>query len=316
MRRKWKRIGVGAAIAAAAVTAAYLLLDMEDRELDDRARAEAPGQFVTLSEGKVHYELSGPSKGPAVVLVHGFSVPAYVWDPTFEALEAAGYRVLRYDLYGRGFSDRPDVDYDLDLFVNQLAELTDALKVETPFHLAGLSMGGPVTAAFASRFPQKVRSLALFDPFTKPLTLGELFPLNVPGVGELFTSIAVVPFMLPKRQLNDFYRPERFPGWIDKYKAQMRFKGFRRAILSTLRLFLHRVEPLPLYKRVNALDLPVLLIRGAADRMVTAEQATLLRAALPLAEYHEIPEAAHAPHLERPDVVNPLLLDFIAAHTP
>jgi pimeloyl-ACP methyl ester carboxylesterase len=51
-----------------------------------------------LSNGVVHYELTGSEDAPVVVLVHGFSVPCYVWDPTFEALTEAGFRVLRYDL--------------------------------------------------------------------------------------------------------------------------------------------------------------------------------------------------------------------------
>ena len=55
-----------------------------------------------------------------VVLVHGFSVPYYIWDSTTTALAAAGYRVVRYDEYGRGLSDRPNVDYTADLYDRQL----------------------------------------------------------------------------------------------------------------------------------------------------------------------------------------------------
>ena len=75
---------------------------------------------MQLSQGYVHYELGGPVGGEKVVLVHGLSVPYYIWDPTFDALTEAGFRVLRYDLYGRGFSDRPKLRYDADLFDEQL----------------------------------------------------------------------------------------------------------------------------------------------------------------------------------------------------
>ena len=64
---------------------------------------------MRLSDGFTHYELGGPPTGHLVVLAAGFSVPYYIWDPTFSALTEAGVRVLRYDYYGRGFSDRPDV---------------------------------------------------------------------------------------------------------------------------------------------------------------------------------------------------------------
>src|SRR5512135_2050203 len=98
----------------------------ETRELDDAARASAGGSFIDLPQGRTHYELTGPADRRPVVLVHGFSVPFFVWDPTFEALAAAGQRVLRYDLFGRGYSDRPHAHYDLAFFARQLGDLLDA----------------------------------------------------------------------------------------------------------------------------------------------------------------------------------------------
>jgi pimeloyl-ACP methyl ester carboxylesterase len=79
----------------------------ERATLDAEARAGAPGKFITLSRGITHYEMAGPDSARVVVLVHGFSVPSYIWDSTFAGLTGGGHRVLRYDLYGRGFSDRP-----------------------------------------------------------------------------------------------------------------------------------------------------------------------------------------------------------------
>lgn len=98
------------------------------------------------------------------MLVHGFSVPQFIFEPTFTFLTEQGFRVLRYDLYGRGFSDRPDKRYDIDLYVGQLANLLDALEIREPVSLVGLSMGGPITATFTVRFPQRVRKLVLIDP--------------------------------------------------------------------------------------------------------------------------------------------------------
>ena len=112
----------------------------ETAELDEAVRASAPGSFVRLSDGYTHYELDGPESGQPVVLVHGFSVPYFMWDPTFEFLTESGFRVLRYDLLGRGYSDRPKVRYDIDTFCQQLKELLDILGLEQ-INLMGLSMG-------------------------------------------------------------------------------------------------------------------------------------------------------------------------------
>src|SRR5512146_2198187 len=101
----------------------------ETRDLDDAARAAAGGSFIRLLHGCTHYELAGPEDQRPVVLIHGFSVPYFIWDSMFAALVSAGHRVLRYDLLGRGYSDRPRVRYDLELFITQLSELLDRLHI-------------------------------------------------------------------------------------------------------------------------------------------------------------------------------------------
>lgn len=110
----------------------------EEAPLDEAARAGSEGQFVTLSRGMTHYDVAGPDSGRVVVLLHGFSVPYYIWDPTSAALAEAGYRVLRYDMYGRGLSDRPDADYTLAFYDAQLMELLDSLRIESPVDIAGV----------------------------------------------------------------------------------------------------------------------------------------------------------------------------------
>jgi hypothetical protein len=101
----------------------YLLIDDEQIRLDDATRAATGGDFVRLSSGHTHYEVAGPEDGQPVILVHGTTMPSFVWDRNFAELASAGFRVMRYDLYGRGLSDRPDARYDLDLYESQLEEL-------------------------------------------------------------------------------------------------------------------------------------------------------------------------------------------------
>ena len=120
----------------------YLFFDSESMILDETARTALPGRFVKLSDGITHYEWKDRDNGLVVVLVHGFSAPHFVWDHTWPALVDAGFRVLKYDLYGRGYSDRRRADYNENLFDRQLLELLSALDVDPPIDLVGLSMGG------------------------------------------------------------------------------------------------------------------------------------------------------------------------------
>ena len=140
----------------------------ETKLLDAVTRSSAPGQFAELANGMVHYEISGSPDAQTVVLIPGFSVPYAIWDPTFEAFVEAGFRVLRYDLYGRGYSDRPDALYNQELFDGQLWNLRGVLGIVKPIDLVGLSMGGAISVVFADRHPEMVRKLCLIDPVGLP----------------------------------------------------------------------------------------------------------------------------------------------------
>jgi len=310
LRRFLIIIGSGIAIIVLLLLVSYRLTDQEKITLSDTVRLALPGQFVKLPLGVVHYELAGPDDAPTVVLVHGFSVPYYIWDPTFKALTQAGFRVLRYDLYGRGFSDRPEKNYDLDLFVTQLEELLPALNIQGPVDLVGLSMGGPIVASFANHHPDQVRSLILIDPEVAPVSTQRIFPLNIPLVGEYLMTIYVAPVELPKTQSDDFYRPDRFPDWEAMYRVQLQYKGFRRAILSTIRLQ-PGMDSLAEFGAVGQQNLPALLIWGREDKTVSSADMQQLVKLIPGIEYHIIEEAGHIPQYERPEVVNPLLVEFL-----
>ena len=278
--------------------------------LDDEVRRNAPGSFVRLPDGMVHYELKGPETGQLVVLVHGFSVPYYIWEHTFPALLAAGLRVLRYDLLGRGYSDRPDLPYTMELFVRQLKDLLEALQVNNPVDLVGLSMGGPISAGFTDRYPERVRKLCLLDPAGFQARRPVVYKLlALPGLGETLIGL-FAKRLLASSQPSDFYMPEKFPGYPEQFLPQMQYQGFKRAILSTL-----RVGPLggltQTYQRVAAHGLPVLLIWGRQDRLVPFKLSEKARQILPQAEFHAIDQAGHIAHYERPEVVSPLLIAFL-----
>jgi pimeloyl-ACP methyl ester carboxylesterase len=285
--------------------------DPERRTLDASARAGVPGQFVRLSGGVTHYEVGGPLDGQRLVLVHGFSVPAYIWDTTFVALTNAGFRVARYDMFGRGWSDRPDASYSLSMLGMQLRELLDSLGWREPVHVAGLSFGGPVTATFVGAHPERVRSWTLVDPAAGGRQTTPRF-FSWPLVGDVLWQGMAMPRMAAG-QLTDFVTPARWPGWDDRYRVQMQYRGFGRALLRT-RQATEGLATDTLYARAGATKVPTLLIWGTEDNTVPIANAASVRRAIPQMEYHPIDSAGHLPIMERAGVVNPLLIDFLRRH--
>lgn len=148
------------------------------------------------------------------MLVHGFSVPSYIWDSTFHAATQRGYATLRYDNFGRGNSDNPDAVYDVHLFANQLRELLDSLHITKPTTLLGLSDGGRTISVFASQFPARIQNLVYVDAagFEKmetnpqhPASISEKEVLDFKD-SDRYRNMA-------KGQLSDFYDSTRFRGW-------------------------------------------------------------------------------------------------------
>ena len=86
------------------------------KPMNAAARTVARGDFADLSQGRTCYRWTGPLRGPVAVCVHGLTTPSQVWDSIAEGLAAQGFRVLTYDLYGRGFSDRPPGRQDAGFF--------------------------------------------------------------------------------------------------------------------------------------------------------------------------------------------------------
>ncbi len=311
MRRRVAIITGVVALIVVLTGGLYLSRNPEKTPLDAAARSGAPGRFVRLSDGVTHYDASGPESGRTIVLVHGFSVPYYIWDSTATHLAAAGYHVVRYDEYGRGLSDRPNVAYTAELYDRQLGELLDSLHIADPIDLAGVSMGGWVTGTFAGRHPARVRTLTLVDPVAG--TSGKPSgPMYWPVVGEYLFQVMAVPTMADG-QASDFVDPSRFPGWADRYRPQTRLRGFGHALYST-RLATAGVSMDSVYQTVGAAGIPTLLLWGAADRTVPIARSAGVRKAIPGVEYHAIEGAGHLPILEQAALTDSLLLRFLAGH--
>ena len=118
-----------------------------------------------------HFDAAGLSlryliegEGDTVVLLHGFSGSAeglYIAPGTFDALVAAGYRVVALDQRGHGQSDKPHTtdQYGLPM-IEDVRRLLDHLGVER-VHLVGYSMGGKVANTFRSRYEDRLLSITL-----------------------------------------------------------------------------------------------------------------------------------------------------------
>ncbi len=274
----------------------------ETQTMNEAARKNAGGQFIQLSGGVTHYQSDGADTGKTVILVHGFSVPYYIWDGAYDSLVKQGFHVIRYDEFGRGFSDRPNAAYTPVLYRTQLLDLISLLHLKAPVNLAGVSFGGAVVADFAVHYPQMVDKIILADPVYSFANSAEL---------EIVTNykMALNHEKQAAGQLDDFKYPEKFPDWVSRYRVQMQYKGFRHALLSTRKNYL-RDTIVSNYDRLGRLNKKILLIWGKDDQTVPFQYSDSVRNHIKV-DFFPVDDARHLPFLERPELVNPKIVSFL-----
>eukprot|EP01031_Cornospumella_fuschlensis_P036828 gene36828-44674_t len=132
----------------------------------------APGSIFNGT----HFKVSGPNDAADVVVcVHGIGSFHSCFDPIAATLSSRGYRVIQYDLIGRGFSSpSPRGRYDAEAHVSQLEALITHLGLER-FHVVGHSMGGALSTLYTVKNSSKVASLTLIAP----AGLMDSFPLSL-----------------------------------------------------------------------------------------------------------------------------------------
>ena len=298
------------------VAASWWWATKDYKPMDEAARADAAGQFADIPGGKIHYRWLGPVDGGVIVMVHGFSSPNRVFEANAQALAADGHRVLMFDHFGRGLSDRPKGAYDADFYDAELVGLLDTLGVTGPVGLVGLSMGGVITPEFAARHPERVNRVALLVPAgldTNGADGAMRTALDVPVVGDWLWAMTA-----PKSLFGDMTYQETDNQAFNQLQKdilhQVKFKGYFPALLSSLR-HLQMKDNEAVFTGLAETGLPVLAIYGTADDVVEISSADRLATLMPNADIQRIEGGDHAVNIFKADEVNALLLDFFRSDT-
>ena len=251
------------------------------------------GNFAELSNGFTYYNIDNRFNENTLVFIHGFSVPSYIWEKTYNSAKEKGFKVIKLDLYGRGFSDNPDLDYTDELFANQVIELLQELQITNATFL-GLSNGGRVISKLADIKPNMVEKLVYVSAssFNNHKNTADK---NV-SKDEINEFIKNRYPTISSGQLSDFKYPENYPLWDDKYEELLKFKGFARALISTLKN--HKNLDLE-NKEISDSNKKVYTIWGDSDSVVVYNDIKeKLNKLMPNRFEYIVPNSGHLPHIE------------------
>ncbi len=286
----------------------YYLINPETSELNETERARLGGTYVRLSDGITHYKLEGKDEGGLVVLVHGGRVPMWTWDKQAQSLTDAGFRVLRYDMYGRGYSDRPKVTYNRVLYQRQLRELVDELELAKKFDLVGFSFGGATSVNFTAQNSTSVQKLVLISPVVNNFKVPPIF--RIPIVGDFVARVFGVK-MITTRFVSSRKNDPEAGKYIELFKEQTTYKGFQQSMLSLIRNDALVGDYTAAYRTVGSQERDVLLIWGTEDTEITEQMISRIQSLVPYLEFRPVEGVSHSILFQKPGIVSNLMIQFI-----
>jgi 3-oxoadipate enol-lactonase len=236
--------------------------------------------------------------GPAVLLLHSSVCDRRMWDPQMPALVDAGYHVVRCDRRGFGDTPAPERPYD---DAQDVIDLLDLLGIEQAA-LIGSSGGGRVALETAARWPERVTALTLLctawaghEPSAELRAFGEREDALIEA-GDIAGAT--------EHNVDTWLGPHADEASREKVR-QMQRHAFE------VQLAAGEVASIKVATGPAAIAAPTLLVSGGHDLVDFRDIAATLAGRLANARHLELAWAGHLPSLERPDAVNPMLIDFL-----
>jgi pimeloyl-ACP methyl ester carboxylesterase len=282
----------------------------------DETQTTFQEQWVDVNGLRIHCLTAGDSGSP-VVLLHGAGVDSasMSWGLAISPL-AQQHRVFAPDLPGYGLSDKPDVLYNADYYIDFLSHLLDALNLDK-VALVGLSMGGAVVLGFTLRHPERVSKLVPVDPYgIMPRVawhrISYLYvnsPLNEWSY-TWFKSRAMVRWSLLSSLISS---PDRLSDdLVDEVLQAMKdpaagkaFASFQRYDLTWDGLRTNYVD------RLHEITVPTLFVHGEKDPGVPLKYAQQAHERVKNSQLHVMKGCLHWPMRDQPDEFNRVVADFL-----
>jgi pimeloyl-ACP methyl ester carboxylesterase len=262
---------------------------------------------MTANENPIHFTCQG--EGMPAILVHGLSASRFDWLDLQPALAQAGYAAYALDLPGHGLSGGPQrlADYSAGRIFDCFVDWIETLSLASPLTLVGHSLGGYLSIEYALRYPERIRALALADPFYTPHQLPKIWPRRYKGPLPALNLIARAPAWLVRLMVD-----------ISSLSLRNGYQLPKDVRLQTARDYM-RVSPgiynIPITIRdltphLHLITAPTLVIWGKHDRTLSPASFHKLACAIPNARTAALP-AGHVPHQSHPAEFNRHVLEFL-----
>ncbi len=268
--------------------------------------------FFDLSDGKIYYEVAGDTGNhETLVLSHAAFLDSRMWDSQWQAF-AQHYRVIRYDMIGYGKSDPATGPRTRRQDLYRLLQHLDVRRA----HLLGCSMGGEIMLDLALEYPELAASLTLVNSTPSgfelqgepPAYLLEMIEATQQGDIERASELQLRIWVDgPQRT------PEQVEAQVRQHASEM-----NRIFVRNGTWMIAELQPLnllspPAIGRLHEIGVPTLIVSGALDHAETLRAGEVMATGISGAKRVTIPNTAHVPNMEQPELFKRTLLEFLSA---
>lgn len=259
---------------------------------------------LTVNNLNISYSDQGPDDNQIIVFIHGFPFDKSMWDAQLNALKD-NFRVIAYDIRGHGQSYEGNEEFSIELFVNDLISLIDALKFDKVV-LCGLSMGGYIALNAVEKHPERFEALILSDtqckadsPEAKESRLNTIESIRKTGVTDFAYE-----------SLEKFFAPESFATKKKEIAAvrEMIMNTSKNSLCNTLNALAKRKETCSHLHKIN---IPVLIMVGKEDKITPPDAARFMHENIKDSHLAILEQAGHLPNMENPEEFNIQLKIFL-----
>ena len=209
----------------------YIVLDRENIGISE-FRLNSGYEEVKLSDGITSYKDIGDKNDKVIILVHGATFGSLAYEEYVNVFIKNNYRVITYDQYGRGYSDRINSNVSIELMEKQLKELIEHCEVENVI-LYGISFGAAVVAKYAANNLENISFIGYQVPLINSANVPVLSIVKIPLYGDLITRGLLVPGVLKRiEEYENLMSKKLLNHYIGQFHVEGTEKFFKKFFLG------------------------------------------------------------------------------------
>ena len=256
--------------------------------------------FITVSGFRVRYIEDGILSNKHILCLHGLGASAGRWEKVIPIL-AKEYHLVAPDIVGFGYSDKPDVYYTVEFFVNFVKKFAEKLKMKS-FILMGASLGGHIAIETAITNSGMVEKLVLICP-------AGLMKEPTPTLNRYIAAAMYPTFENAKKAFQEMGGARSVDEiYTRDFVNRMQLPNAKYAFMSTLNS--NKSAPI-LVDKLNRIMAPSLIVWGKKDTLIPPVYARQFHSKLRGSKLVIMEDCGHTPYFEKPESFSRILLKFL-----